>query len=59
MAQRFPPACVKHVTHALEGIPGAANVYLSLKGKKATVNVPESVTNETLKAAVIEAGYEV
>lgn len=28
-------------------------------GQKATVEVPESVTDETLKAAVTEAGYEV
>lgn len=51
--------CVKHVTHALEGIPGAADVQVSLEDKKATVNVPESVTDEALKAAVAEAGYEV
>ena len=38
--------CVKHVTHALEGISGASHV-------------PESVTDETLKAAVTEAGYKV
>ena len=51
--------CVKHVTHALEGILGAADVQVSLEDKKATVNVPESVTDEALKAAVTEAGYEV
>lgn len=51
--------CVKHVTHALEGIPGAADVQVSLENKKATVNVPESVTDEALKATVTEAGYEV
>lgn len=51
--------CVKHVTHALEGIPSAADVQVSLEDKKATVNVPESVTDEALKAAVTEAGYEV
>ena len=51
--------CVKHVTHALEGISGASHVQVSLENKKATVEVPESVTDETLKAAVTEAGYEV
>ena len=51
--------CVKHVTHALEGIPGASHIQVSLEDKKATVEVPESVTDETLKAAVTEAGYEV
>lgn len=51
--------CVKHVTHALEGILGVADVQVSLGDKKATINVPESVTDEALKAAVTEAGYEV
>ena len=51
--------CVKHVTHALDGIPGATDVQVSLENKKATVNVPESVTDEALKAAVTEAGYKV
>ena len=51
--------CVKHVTHALDGIPGAADVQVSLENKKATVNVPESVTDEALKAAITEAGYKV
>ena len=51
--------CVKHVTHALEGVSGASHVQVSLEDKKATVEVPESVTDETLKAAVTEAGYEV
>lgn len=51
--------CVRHVTHALEGIPGVGNVQVSLENKKATVNAPESVSDETLKAAISEAGYEV
>ena len=34
--------CVKHVTHALEGISGASHVQVSLENKKATVEVPES-----------------
>ena len=51
--------CVKHVTHALDGIPGAADVQVSLENKKATINVPESVTDEALKAAVTEADYKV
>lgn len=51
--------CVKHVTHALESISGTSHVQVSLEDKKATVEVPESVTDETLKAAVTEAGYEV
>ena len=45
--------------NALEGISGASHVQVSLENKKATVEVPESVTDETLKAAVTEAGYKV
>ena len=45
--------------NALEGISGASHVQVSLEDKKATVEVPESVTDETLKAAVTEAGYKV
>ena len=54
--------CVKHVTKALNDLPGvsgASHVQVSLEDKKATVEVPESVTDETLKAAVTEAGYKV
>ena len=51
--------CVKHVTKALEGIPGAAEIQVSLEEKKAALTVPETVTDEQLKAAVEEEGYEV
>ena len=51
--------CVKHVTHALESIPGAASIQVSLEDKKATVNVPEIVSDDVLKSAIAEAGYEV
>ena len=51
--------CVKHVTHALEGIPSVTDVQVSLETKKATVNDPESVTDETLKADVTGEGDEV
>ena len=51
--------CVKHVTKALEGVPGAADVAVSLEEKQATVTVPEMTSDDVLKAAVEEAGYEV
>ena len=51
--------CVKHVTHALEGIPGVTGISVSLEEKKATASVPDTVSNNALKAAVQEAGYEV
>ncbi len=51
--------CVKHVRHALESIPGAENVDVSLDEKRASVEVPADVSDETVKAAVVDAGYEV
>ncbi len=51
--------CVKHVTKALEGVPGATDVAVSLEEKQATVTVPEMTSDDVLKAAVEEAGYEV
>ena len=50
--------CVKHVLHALEKVPGASQVEVSLEGKCATLEVPESVSDADLKAAVTEEGYE-
>ena len=48
--------CVKHVSNALNGLPGeTANV--DLEGKCATVSGP--ATDEELKKAVEEAGYQV
>ena len=51
--------CVKHVTRALESIPGASQVNVDLETQKATVCVPESVNDNTVKDAITEAGYEV
>ena len=51
--------CVKHVTHALESLPSATQISVSLEEKKATVSVPESVSDNDLKAVICEAGYEV
>ena len=48
--------CVKHVSNALNGLPGVtAQVDLDTK----TATVTGEVTDEAIKAAVTEAGYEV
>ena len=48
--------CVKHVTNALNGLPGVtAQVDLDTK----TATVAGEVTDEAIKAAVTGAGYEV
>ena len=51
--------CVKHVTRALEGIPGATDVQVDLAAKKATVTLPSGTEDTVLKAAITDAGYEV
>lgn len=51
--------CVKHVTHALETIPGVSNIQVSLEDKRATVSTLETVPDDVLKNAVTNAGYEV
>lgn len=51
--------CVAHVKEALEAIKGVSTAQVSLKEKNAMVEYDDSVTLDTLKAAVSEAGYEV
>lgn len=51
--------CVKHVTRALEGVSGVTSVSVSLEKRNALVDCSESVTNENLRSAVTDAGYEV
>lgn len=51
--------CVAHVTKALQGVAGVASVEVNLKKKTAVVTLTESVADETLTAAIVEAGYEV
>lgn len=51
--------CTARVQKALEAISGVETVEMSLEAKNATVSVDGSVTDETLTAAVTDAGYEV
>ena len=51
--------CVKHVKEGLEAINGVKSANVKLKEKSAVVEHGEEVGLETLKAAVVEAGYEV
>ena len=50
--------CVSHVTKALEAISGVFSAQVNLQQKNAMVEHKDSVTKESLKAAVNEAGYE-
>lgn len=51
--------CTGRVQKALEGIDGVASVVMSLEDKSAELTLSGQVEDETLKAAVAEAGYEV
>ena len=44
--------CVKHVTHALEGISGASHVQVSLEDKKATVEGPQNLLIHSLQKSL-------
>lgn len=50
--------CVHHVTVALSEVEGVKDVKVSLAEKSALVNSDDSVSFETLRAAVEEAGYK-
>ena len=50
--------CVNHVTEALKEI-GATDVEVNLNKKLATAEVREDITDEIIKEAIEEVGYEV
>ena len=50
--------CVAHVRKALEGVDGVSAVDVNLEAGTATVEAGDSVTDEALVAAVVDAGYE-
>ena len=50
--------CVAHVKKALEGVDGVSAVDVNLEAGTATVEAADSVTDEALVAAVVDAGYE-
>jgi copper chaperone len=50
--------CVNHVTEALKEI-GATEVEVNLEKKLATAEVREDITDEIIKEAIEEVGYEV
>lgn len=51
--------CVKHVTKALCGIDGIEEVEVSLENNNAVVMMSNSVPENVLREAIVEAGYEV
>lgn len=51
--------CANHVKVALEELEGVTGVSVNLEGKHALVDLSADVSDEAIKAAVEEAGYEV
>ena len=51
--------CVSHVTEAVLEIEGVAGADVVLEPKTATVTLEKEIADEVLKAAVVEAGYDV
>ncbi len=51
--------CVNHVKNALEELDGIKSVKVSLENKSAEIELNHNVDDETIKAAIDEAGYEV
>ena len=50
--------CVNHVTEALKEI-GAKDISVSLDKKLATAEISQDITDEAIKLAIEDAGYEV
>jgi copper chaperone len=50
--------CVNHVSEALKEI-GATNVEVSLEGKLATAELADNITDDAIKLAIEDAGYDV
>ena len=51
--------CVKHVEEALKELAGVNSVKVSLEGKVADLELSQDVSDEDIKAAIDDAGYEV
>lgn len=49
--------CVRHVQEALTGLPGVAEVEVSLADKLATVRTTAEVSDPSIREALDEAGY--
>ncbi|UKI14885.1 MAG: heavy-metal-associated domain-containing protein [Clostridiales bacterium] len=51
--------CVAHVKSALQKVDGVKDVEVSLENKTAVVTLTSDVSNDVLKSAVTNEGYEV
>lgn len=51
--------CVRHVEEALKELEGVVEVVVDLKGKNAVVELNQDLSDEQIKGAIEEAGYDV
>ena len=51
--------CVKHVKEALENLDGVDKAEVSLEKNSAVITLSKDVSDEAIKSAVDEAGYDV
>ena len=51
--------CVAHVKNALASVDGVDSVVVSLENKNATVTLSHPVSDDVLKKAVTDEGYDV
>lgn len=51
--------CVRHATEALNELDGVKSADVNLEGKYAIVELTEDVTDNIIKEAIDEVGYEV
>lgn len=51
--------CVKHVSTALQELSGVTKVEISLAAKSAVIEASADISDEVIKTAIDDAGYEV
>lgn len=51
--------CVKHVSTALQELSGVTKVEVSLAEKSAVIEASADISDEVIKTAIDDAGYEV
>lgn len=51
--------CVNHVSTALKELAGVSKVEVNLASKNAIIEASQEISEEDIKAAIDEAGYEV
>lgn len=51
--------CVNHVSTALQELAGVSKVEVNLASNNAIIEASQEISEEDIKAAIDEAGYEV